>query len=123
MPSIGCALGLQYLLDVSPNFLVIDELATLRSCDASFDSSAEASVFFDQAQDSFLYKPLNVRTGITGDLRQQRFLLGCETDFQGCQCKSGSPCCQRQQTCDKGLKDRSPFETLPSTRTVDRMLD
>jgi len=48
-----------------------------------------------QAQGGILHQPLGIRTGMTGDLGQLRFLLRGEMDFHACQCGRASLCCQR----------------------------
>jgi hypothetical protein len=45
------------------------------------DGGAKAGSLFDQAQSGILHQMLGVRTGMGGDLRELRFLVGCEMDF------------------------------------------
>jgi hypothetical protein len=74
-------LGAQHPLETRVHFFFFDELATVGLRDACPHRRAQAGFLRQQAQRGVLHQVLGVSPCLDGNLRELRFLLGCEVDF------------------------------------------
>jgi hypothetical protein len=67
--STAGALGLQYLFDVSPDFLMLHEFAALGGGNAPFHTFTKMGVVLQQAQGGIFHQLFSVGAAVIGNLR------------------------------------------------------